>query len=137
MSISSNSCTSINSFSGLSIAFFKKKKKVHLFLIGRKLLYSIVLASATHRQESATGIRVSLPPEPTSTPTPSQSPDLRSLHHTADPSGRLFHTWHRTCSSATVQIRPILSLPHCVHESARHACVSTAAPHLGSPVPSL
>ena len=67
--------------------YFKK------FVIGRQFIYNIVLVSAMHQHESATGIHMfppsvlpfHLPPHPTPIPLGCHRvPDLSSLHHTAN-----------------------------------------------------
>ena len=46
----------------LPLSFLKKLFLKKLFLIGRQLLYSVVLASALHQRESAVGKRMSPSP---------------------------------------------------------------------------
>ena len=49
------------------------------------MLYNIVLVSAKHQYESATGTHVSLPLESPHPSRSSQSPGLSSLSHSANP----------------------------------------------------
>ena len=111
------------------------------FLIGRWLLYKVVLVSAVHQHESAIGVHVpsplSLPPS--SPPHPSrcsQSTDLGLPVPYSKLPPAMYLTYGNTCVSALLaQVTPP-SLSHCVHKSVIWVCISTAALQIGSSAPS-
>ena len=106
-------------------------------IIGGKLLYSIVLAFATHQPKSVTGIPVSSLLKPVPSPTPSHPSRLSSLFYTAN--FHLLSILHMVICVyfyAVVSIRPTLSFPYCVYKSVPYVCISLAALQIGSSVPS-
>ena len=115
-------------------------QKIHLyslFLIGEKLLYNVVLASAV-QHESAISTHISLPLKPSSHPSPpfhlsvsSQSISLSFLCYT-EASHQLFYTWQCIYVNATLSIHPLLAFCHSVHKSILYLCLSIPAIHLYS-----
>ena len=108
--------------------------------MGRLLLYSVVLVSATHQHESVIGIH-SLLLEPPSNPTAShpfrlsQDTGLSSLCYTVA-SHKLF-ILHMVVYifNATLSINPTLSFLYCIHNSVHYVCISIAALQVGLSVP--
>ena len=109
-----------------------------LLFIARYLLYSVVLVSAIHQHESATGIYVpsllNLPPisHPIPPPRESQSSGLSSLYHRATFPLAICITQGKVYFHASLSIRPSLSFPYCVCKCILYACISIAALQLGS-----
>ena len=108
---------------------------IYLFLIGGSLLYNIVLVSAIHQHESATGVHIS-PPSWTSLPPPSpfccsslsQSTRFElPVSYSKFPLAMCFIHGHVYVSMLLAQFAPPSPSLPCDHKSVFYVSVSIAA----------
>ena len=100
------------------------------FLIGRQLVYNLLLASTIQQHESAICIHMSPPSWKSLSPSPPpilldchRAPGWASCPLQQPPMSCLFHTWQSVCFSASLSVCPALSFPCCVHKSVLKDCI--------------